>query len=643
MIHLLLVSAISAALSATTPLPADSISYPIYNHDRVAGSMIVTRRGDTTSVRYVYTDRNRGSRTLTRLVDHLGQPVSREVFAILPDETLGTSRLRLDFVGDSVRRTENAKTSSSARVRSTYYPMYDTPFDVVHLSQYLLKQPNHTAFLSNGDTASVRTITTARVRVGARTETVRFVSMKSTGQPFEEAFWIDANNELFATEVGWFMVMREGAQTALPTLRKIEIRIRNAQAEALNKKLLVPTNGTIVLRNGDLFDSESGTIKPRTTVVVRGDRIVAVGPAESTEAPAGATVIDATGKTIMPGMWEMHGHLQLTSQIMSGPSQLGWGITTVRDLASDVDVATGDRDRAQAGLIASPRQVLAGFIEGTTKWAGPTSTLVATEAEARGWVARYDSLGYKQVKLYNVVHPDLVPSIINEAHKRGMRVSGHIPRGLSVPTAVQLGFDEVNHAAFLFSTFYQDSLYLPSMRAYSQVATVVAPGLDVDGQPMTDLINTLKTHNTVIDGTFAVWIQSAGTGISSAVGAGVPSNAAKSDANYLRLIRRLYDAGVTLVAGTDAFGSPSYDTELELYERVGIPAATVLQIATIIPARVMKDDKNYGSVAVGKVADLFIVNGKPYEKVSDVRKVEQVIRGGRLYNAAALRTAASLK
>lgn len=641
MIHLFLVSTISAALSVATPPAADSTLYAVYNHERVAGSMIVTRRGDTTSVRYIYTDRNRGSRTLTQLVDHLGQAVSREVFAILPDETLGASRLRVDFVGDSIRRTESAKTSSTARIRNTYYPMYDTPFDVVHLTQYLLKQPGNKAFLSNGDTASVRTITTANVRVGTRTETLRFVAMKSSAEPFEEAFWIDANNELFATEVGWFIVMREGAQSALPALRKIEIRIRNAQAEALNKKLLVPTNGAIVLRNGDLFDSESGTVKPHTTVVVRGERIVAVGPAESTETPAGATIIDATGKTIMPGMWEMHGHLQLTSQIMSGPAQLGWGITTVRDLASDVDVATGDRDRAQAGLIASPRQVLAGFIEGTTKWAGPTSTLVATEAEARSWVARYDSLGYKQVKLYNVVHPDLVPVIVNEAHKRGMRVSGHIPRGLSVPTAVQLGFDEINHAAFLFSTFYQDSLYLPTMRAYSQVATVVAPGLDVDGQPMTDLINTLRTHNTVIDGTFAVWIQSAGTGISSAVGAGVPSNAAKSDANYLRLIRRLYDAGITLVAGTDAFGSPSYDTELELYEKVGIPAATVMQIATIIPARVMKDDKNYGSVAVGKVADLFIVNGKPHEKVSDVRKVEQVIRGGRLYNAATLRTANS--
>jgi imidazolonepropionase-like amidohydrolase len=110
----------------------------------------------------------------------------------------------------------------------------------------------------------------------------------------------------------------------------------------------------------------------------------------------------------------------------------------------------------------------------------------------------------------------------------------------------------------------------------------------------------------------------------------------------MRLLRRLYDAGVTLIPGTDAYGSLSFDKELELYEKVGIPASVVLQIATIVPARVMKDDRAYGSVAVGKVADLFIVNGKPAEHVSDIRNVERVVRAGRLYDAHDLRVASGL-
>ena len=122
----------------------------------------------------------------------------------------------------------------------------------------------------------------------------------------------------------------------------------------------------------------------------------------------------------------------------------------------------------------------------------------------------------------------------------------------------------------------------------------------------------------------------------------MPTDAQKADANYMRLLKRLYDAGVPLVAGTDAFGSFSYNTELELYEKAGIPAPVVLQIATIGAARVMKEDKDFGSIAPGKIADVIVVDGKPAEHVADARKVERVIRAGRLYDARELRTASGL-
>jgi hypothetical protein len=231
---------------------------------------------------------------------------------------------------------------------------------------------------------------------------------------------------------------------------------------------------------------------PRTTVVVKNDRIVAVGPAGSVAEPAGATVIDATGKTVMPGMWEMHFHTQLATQTSGSLLQLARGITTARDLAGDPDVVVSIRDRADKGLVAAPRYILDGFMVGPEKWAGPGPAVISNEADALRWIAKYDSLGYKQIKIYNLVHPDIVPVIVAEARKRGMRVSGHIPRGLSVPAAVLLGFDEIQHAAFLFSTFFQDSLYVPTMRAYSQVAAIVAPNYNVDSDEMSRLIGFLR-------------------------------------------------------------------------------------------------------------------------------------------------------
>jgi hypothetical protein len=336
-------------------------------------------------------------------------------------------------------------------------------------------------------------------------------------------------------------------------------------------------------------------------------------------------------------MWEMHTHLQVDNQSAGSLVQLAQGLTTVRDMASDFDVATSQRDRERKGLLASPRVVLAGFIEGPGRWAGPSDMIATTEAEALGMIAKYDSAGYKQIKLYNLVHPDLVPTFAAEAHKRGMRLSGHIPRGLSVPAAVLLGYDEIQHAAFLFSTFFQDSLYVPTMRAYSAVATAVAPNFDVDGPQMTDLVKFLHDHHTVIDGTFNIWIG----GSASLVGAGGSTNQEKADAAYLRLIKKLYDADVTLVAGTDNSYATTYHREIELYEKAGIPAPRVLQIATIGSARVMKDDADYGSIATGKIADIIIVNGKPAEHVADIEKVETVIRAGRVYNVKDLLNAVS--
>jgi imidazolonepropionase-like amidohydrolase len=120
------------------------------------------------------------------------------------------------------------------------------------------------------------------------------------------------------------------------------------------------------------------------------------------------------------------------------------------------------------------------------------------------------------------------------------------------------------------------------------------------------------------------------------------ARAAANNASYNRMLKRLYDAGVTLVPGTDNIPGLSLHGELEIYERAGIPAPAVLQIATIVPARVMKDDKDYGSIAVGKIADLAIVNGRPAEKITDLRRTERVVRAGRVYDSKALYEAAGL-
>ncbi len=616
----------AAGLPAAPTRPAaDSVSYVVLNHGRPAGEMHLITRGDTVTVRYHHVDRNRGPRVETRYQIRNGSVEGGETWQLplygpRPDP-LGAPGDRFETADGSVRWTVADSARSAPRGAATWYRLRsNTPYDVALFARFLLARPDSAAELLPRGTARVTVAADTTVATPNGRRRIRLAMIREGTSPASRGVWLDEQGNLFASEMGWFVTVRPEHAPLMPALRKIELRFHNAAGEALARRVNPPPGPAVAITNGNLFDSERGVVVPRTTVLIRGDRIVAVGPADSIAVPAGATVIDASGKTVMPGMWDMHTHLFHTSQLGSGPIQLANGITTIRDLAADVDVALTHRDRAARGAILSPRIILGGFLEGPGRWAGPSEAIVATEAEALAWIARYDSLGFRQIKLYNLIQPDLVPSIAAETRRRGMRLSGHVPRGLSTAAAVRLGFDEINHGAFLFSTFFPDSLWLPAMRAYSAVAAQVAPSFDVNRPEVTALLQLFRERGTVIDPTVGVF---AGSNDSIAAG-------------YLRMIKRVYDAGVTIVPGTDG---TSYHAELEYYERAGIPAAAVLQIATIVPARVMKEDRDYGSITPGKVADLIVVNGNPAARVADLRRVEHVVRAGRAYEVRALRTA----
>jgi hypothetical protein len=642
------VLSLALALTAAVWAPADTVPYVVMNHGRAAGEMLVITNGDSVVVKYHHVDRQRGPRSESRYRIVKGVVMGGAVWNLplygpLPSP-FGRPQDRFDVKGDSIEWPAGPTGDSTVRrapfvAGTSYFRLRaGTIYDSYLLIQHLLKQKDRTSPLLPGGTVKADIIKDTVLASKSGRKRVRFVVAGAANAAYPGGVWIDDKGSLVAGQVAWFIAVRRGSEDLLPAMRAIEIAYRNARGEEMARRVATVPHNAIAIVNGDVFDSEGGTLLPKTNVLVISGRIAAMGPPSSVVIPAGAHVIDATGKTVMPGMWDMHNHFQLSSQSAGGLAQLANGITTVRDLAADIDVAVSHRDRANAGKLAIPRSVLGGFIEGPGQWAGPSEVIVSTEAEARRWVARYDSLGYKQIKLYNLVQQDLVPAIADETHKRGMRLSGHVPRGLSTPTAVRLGFDEINHAAFLFSTFYPDSLYTPVMRAYSGVAQIVAPHVDVEGKEMTAMIEFFKERGTVIDGTWNLWLAApsqltANLGIPAAAS---QDAARKADANYIRMIGRLFNAGVTLVPGTD--GS-SYHTELELYETAGIPAAEVLRIATIVSARVMKDDQDYGSIAVGKVADIVIVNGRPTERISDLRKVETVLRAGRVYQSQTLRSA----
>jgi imidazolonepropionase-like amidohydrolase len=560
---------------------ADTTTYVVLNHGRPAGDMTIARSGESVVVRYQHIDRNRGRWLENRYrIDAAGRVLMAEGRPMSRDGDVGDPNDRFELSNGEARWRRGGGGGGGgqgsftiADAAAAFYRLGNaTAFDDALLVRFLLDRPDRSAsLLPQG----------AEVRLEIAAETT------VTGA--------------------------EGPR-----------RLRYAVVHGMG-------DGPLVIRGGDVFDSERAALLANHTVVVEGERIVAVGPADEIEEPTGARVIEAGGRTVMPGLWDMHVHLQATTQSDGALTMLATGLTTVRDLAADLDVAVSYRDRLDEGRLAGPRVILGGFIEGPGDWAGPSEAVASNEEEARAWVERYHQLGYRQIKLYNLVHPDFVPTIAEETHRRGMRLSGHVPRGLSVPAAVRLGFDEINHAAFLFSTFFQDSLYVPEMRPYSGVASVVAPGFDVDAPEVTELIELFRERGTVIDGTYAIWMGGAG-----ALG-GEGNPAAES---YRRMLARLYEGGVTIVAGTDNTRGTTFVTELELHEYAGIPSEEVLRIATLGAAEVMGEDADYGSLAPGKVADILVVDGRPTEGVAALRDLDYVIRAGRVFRPDELRDAA---
>ena len=225
---------------------------------------------------------------------------------------------------------------------------------------------------------------------------------------------------------GWESFVSEiaGAQDSVASLLSVKV------ARELRRK----PSGPVVFRNARLFDADAGVMQNDMSVVVSGNHITAVGSSAKVKTPAGAEVIDVHGKTLMPGLWDMHVHIDDTD----GLQDIAAGVTTVRDLANDTDELIQRRKRFDDGTLVGPRIFMAGIIDGKGPMAGPTKVLIDNEAEARAAVNNYADLGYVQIKVYSSVKPELVPAIIDQAHKRGLRVSGHVPAFMIAEQFVKL-------------------------------------------------------------------------------------------------------------------------------------------------------------------------------------------------------------
>jgi imidazolonepropionase-like amidohydrolase len=432
----------------------------------------------------------------------------------------------------------------------------------------------------------------------------------------------------------------EGYEPVEGELVRSGVRQEMLELDDLDREVLPEAAGSFAIVGARLIDGTGAPAVEDSAVVVRDGRIVAAGPSAAVSVPDGMRVIHAEGKSLLPGLWEMHVHY---SGVEFGPALLAAGVTTARDCGGEYEFLTTVRNKIDRDHALGPKLLLAGLIDG----GGPMGfgyVNVKTPGEGVWAVDMYADAKFQQIKVYTQVQPDVLKVIADEAHRRGLTVTGHVPAAIDATEGVADGMDQINHLQFVIRAMNPDGDVGP---------------VDLESERSQKVIALLKERQIVVDPTLS-WGEMTGhpknidvTSFEPGVNAapftlaekfrafGAPNEDSAKFRDRMetnrKVVHALYEAGVTIVPGSDT-GLIGYglDRELELYVQAGMTPMGAIQSATIVSARAMKMSAETGSVEVGKRADLVLVDGNPLTNISDIRRVVSVVKDGRMYDSKAL-------
>ena len=649
-------SAPPAAPASPSTAAARTSRCEVIMQTRKSGASVTTHRGDgSIEFDFQYVENGRGPKMTARAV--LADDGTLRSYSAQGTQARG---LRIDetFTVDSgrARWKSTEESGEAALTEPAFYVPMAAPPELTGLLFTALSRHGGELRLLPGGVARLEREREVTVKSAAGEEK-KLVAWAITGLDLLPVrVFAEPDGTYFGVVDEWFSCLPEGWAPAIAPLLAVQNSLQVERDRAVATRLAKhPPAAGVAIVHGRVLDMEKQRWLPDHTVVVRDGRITALGPSARTRPPAGAEVVDAAGRSVLPGLWNMHTH----SHASDGPLAIAAGITTVRDLGNDPDRLDEYKKAWDEGTAIGPHLLRSGFIEGRGENAASSAITAENESEARAAVEAYAARGYEGIKIYNSVKPELVPLLARLAHEKGMRVSGHVPAFMNAEAVVRSGYDELQHMNMVFLNFVADEK--TDTRTHLRVTLVAAKAgeLDLDSPRVERFVQLLLERKTVLDPTMYVWellfVSRPGEvlpGLRELVSrlpvqtqrsylmGGLPVPAGQEEAfqrSYralLAMLKKLHDAGVPIVAGTDAPAGLAMQRELEIYAEAGLSPAEVLYTATLGPARVMKRERTSGSIAVGKDADLILVDGDPLADIRALRKVTHTMRGGVIYSTA---------
>jgi enamidase len=422
----------------------------------------------------------------------------------------------------------------------------------------------------------------------------------------------------------------------------------------------------VALTHARVIDGTGAAPREDQTVIIRDGNIAAMGDFANVTVPAGATTIDLTGKSIIPGLVMVHEHLYYPN----GPGvygQLGesfsrlylsGGVTTMRTGGN----VNGFMDLNMMRLVDAGQKP-GPAIDATAPYLNGPNTFIQMRTlkgpeDARRQVQYWTDEGATSLKTYMQITRGELAAAINEAHRRGIKVTGHLC-SVTYAEAAGLGIDNLEHGFFAATDFVADKK--PDVCPGQGVGQKSIAALDENGAPFKALVRTLIEKQVALTSTLTVF-ETFTPGRPKPPGIEVltPQLREQFEQNYARtaqnkesiyttllpkgmaLERAFARAGGLLIAGTDPTGGggviPGFSNQrqVELLVDAGFTPLEAISISTLNGAKYLRRDKTVGSLAVGKQADLVVIGGNPAAAIADIRKVETVFKQGVGYDPAKL-------
>ena len=435
-------------------------------------------------------------------------------------------------------------------------------------------------------------------------------------------------------------------------LRELAADMNASRFEKIASKVSHKYEQAVRINNIKIFNPETLSLSTTQSVLINGNRISAI-EAVVTTPKNGEILIEGKGGTLIPGLYEMHGHMSDNDALLNVMA----GVTSVRDMGNEIDVLDPLIDKIRSGILIGPRITKSAFIEGKSKFSAATGEMASSEQEAVDLVNMYADRGdYSQIKIYSSIDGNWVPAMAAAAKKRGMRVAGHIPAFSNVDEMMAAGYDEITHINQVMLSWVldreEDTRTLFRITGMKRFADV-----DLNSERVKKTLSTMVENNVAVDPTiviheFGLTARNGETrkGMQDYIAnmpIGVQRNAKVAllnvkdddeDRAYLFAYEKVLDTltmmhkkGIFLVPGTDLGGAFELHRELELFTQIGMSNAEALRRGSYDMANYLGYGKDLGSIEQGKLADFFLVPGNPITDITAIKTISMVAKDGVIY------------